>query len=65
MSTKAKVYLYENDQRELRLEVVDSGMAEYDFNPPYEVSQELVDGYNKVMLEYNAMQKELRGIKGE
>lgn len=62
---KAKIYLYENDQRELRVEVVTPDMAEYDFNPPYEVSQELVDRYNALMLEYDTMQKELRKIRGE
>ena len=61
----AKIYLYENDQRELRIEIIPEEAIDYDFNPPYEVSQDLVDRYNKVMLEYNAMQEELRKIRGE
>lgn len=61
----AKIYLYENDQRELRIEIIPEEAIDYDFNPPYEVSQELVDEYTRIMLEYYNMQNKLRSIRGE
>lgn len=65
VKTTTKIYLYENDQRELRIDILPEEAIDYDFNPPYEVSQELVDEYTRIMLEYYKMQNKLRAIRGE
>ncbi len=62
---KAKIYLYENDQRELRIDILPEEAIDYDFNPPYEINQSLLDEYNEVMKAYDLMQAALRNIRGD
>lgn len=62
---KAKIYLYENDQRELRIDILPEEAIDYYFNPPYEIDQSLLDEYNEVMKAYTLMQYKLGKIRGD
>ncbi len=62
---KTKILLYENDQRELRLELAEAWHVDESICQPYEVDSGLVERYNTLMTAYNAMQKELSKIRGE
>ena len=62
MSNKALIY--ENDQRELRLDFDSVRYIDPEFSSIYTISDDLASQYAKVMAEYEDLQAKLKKIKG-